>query len=205
MSPGAGASSKGKVVSNPMGRGKTTKSSVLSRLLIMVGLFCLFAAVGLAGFLVYNKGKSMYYSIVEGSFPSCPSFTIWSHRGHVDAQQVHQGSCAHTMTELHGQGIRHFDVDVLMAKNGVTVVAHPAELENPNNQKQATLLRSPCAEMPLKEYIRLLKVILGSTGFFVTVEPKADWNNDHPVAPTARIWPSRDIASMFNSSSMSTP
>jgi len=153
-----------------MSRGNRRKGSPL---VIMLGLL-LTAAVGLAGFLMY-KGKNM--SNTEG-LPSCSSLTIWSHRGHTDANaQVHQGSCSHTITVLQGQGIRHFDIDVLIS-TGVTMVAHPAELDP---VKASSFLRSPCSETPLKEYIRLMKVIMGPTGFFVSLEPKADWNNDNPA------------------------
>jgi hypothetical protein len=79
-------------------------------------------------------------------------------------------TCDHVLKELQANGIRHFDVDVLFY-NGQSLVAHPTEM----GHNLGDFSPSPCSKIPLVMLIQKLKSFYGPQGFFLTLEPKSDW------------------------------
>ena len=97
---------------------------------------------------------------------------IWSHRGHLDSSDLNSltWTCDHVLEELHANGIRHFDIDVINI-GGQSIVAHPTEMSD----NIRTFSPSPCSKLPLREFIQKLKRVYQTSNFFITIEPKAAW------------------------------
>lgn len=103
----------------------------------------------------------------------CGRISIWSHRGHSNAEPgvVKRQRCQATMQELQKNGIHHFDVDVVM-DHGIAMVAHPTEMTGTNDTP------SPCAQVSFHHFVLMMKQVYGPTGFYFTVEPKASWRDE---------------------------
>jgi len=154
-------------------------------IIVFLGLF----AVLFTLMVLSSRGLS---SLKDALVPvSCANdVTIWSHRAHLDAYgattttvKKDAATCESVLQTLFDHGIRHFDLDVLL--NGeVTLMAHPSEMwpdttttsTTTTNHEQEVFVPSPCARLPLDVLLQHLQHICGSTGFFVSLEPKANWD-----------------------------
>jgi len=114
-------------------------------------------------------------------------FMVGSHRSLIsdDAQQQQQQQqqlslavddqssknyCLWGLQQLYANKIHYLDLDLIYDRiQQVLVVAHPMEFTN------KTHIYSPCAKQPLETVLQLLDQAMPNREWFVSLEPKANW------------------------------
>jgi len=98
-------------------------------------------------------------------------FMVGSHRSLGDSKQKHQPSCLEGLQQLYAHKIHYLDLDMIYdPSTDQIVIAHPMEFQG------TTDIYSPCAKTPLQELFPLLEQAMPQSAWFVSLEPKADWD-----------------------------
>lgn len=102
---------------------------------------------------------------------------VGSHRSLVDSHtiQAEQPNCLEGLRQLNAHKIHYLDLDLIYdPAQQQLVVAHPMEFTG------ATQLYSPCAKQPLETLLQLLEQAMPQSAWFVSLEPKANWERLPP-------------------------
>ncbi|EJK47891.1 hypothetical protein THAOC_33359 [Thalassiosira oceanica] len=109
---------------------------------------------------------------------SAGEFRVFSHRTFHDDGQSVQPACRDSLERLRSIGVTHLDLDLVLAeeekdagREGVLVVAHPMEW------KRESSYYSPCANQKFDDLVGYLKDVYRDEDWFISLEPKASWNN----------------------------
>ena len=103
-------------------------------------------------------------------------FWVGSHRSLVDSHwpQAQQPTCLEGLRQLYAHHVHYLDLDLIYdPTHRQLVVAHPMEFAG------TTHVYSPCAKLPLETVLQLLDQAMPQSSWFVSLEPKADWDRTH--------------------------
>ena len=120
---------------------------------------------------------------------SAGEFRVFSHRAFHDSGQSAQPSCRDSLERLRSVGVTHLDLDLVLGPepdddeadryrwvfdedaDNELLVAHPMEY------KRESSYYSPCANQKFDDVVGYLKDVYGDEDWFISLEPKASWNN----------------------------